>query len=48
MNRIFTLIGIIIEVLYVVLILAGLGSTFVNLLQPAAIILIGVGVITGR
>ena len=48
MDRIFTLLGIIVAVLYVVLSLAGLGSTFVNLMEPAAIILVGVGVLTGR
>jgi hypothetical protein len=47
-NRIVTLLGIILAVLYVVLLLAGLSSTFVQLMQPAAIILIGVGSITGN
>ena len=48
MDRIVTLLGIIIAVLFVVLSLAGLASAFVNLMLPAAVILIGIGVITGR
>jgi hypothetical protein len=48
MNRIITLLGIILAVLYVVLILAGLSSTFVQLMLPASVVLVGVGVITGN
>lgn len=48
MDRIFTIIGVILAILYIVLSLAGLGNTFVNLMEPVAIIFVGVGVLTGR
>lgn len=48
MDRIFTILGVILEVLFIVLVLAGLTSTFVQLMLPIGAIFIGVGVITGR
>jgi hypothetical protein len=47
-DRIWTILGIIVAVLYVVLILAGIVTPMVTLMEPAAIILVGIGVITGR
>jgi F0F1-type ATP synthase assembly protein I len=48
MNRIFTLIGVVLGVLAVVLQVANIAPGSVDLLQDGAIIAIGVGVMTGQ
>lgn len=48
MERIVTILGTILAVLFIVLVLAGLTSTFVSLMLPIAVVLIGIGVLIGR
>lgn len=48
MNRIFTLIGIVLAVLAAVLHLAAIAPGALDLLQDGAIIAIGIGVMTGQ
>jgi hypothetical protein len=48
MNRIITLIGVVLAVLAAVLHLANIAPGSMDLLQDAAIIAVGVGVLTGN
>jgi hypothetical protein len=48
MDRIVTILGIILAVLAAVFSLASLVTAFVPLMLAAAVVLVGVGVVTGR